>query len=70
LSVVDPVALTIGIAGGAAAGIAISYIAFYNRPEKARVQVVQRDSSGQLRRKSITAEELQTSRREMRTLML
>ena len=51
-------------------GVAISYFAFFNRPGKTKVQVVQRDSSGQLRKRSITTDELDASKREMRTLIL
>jgi hypothetical protein len=51
-------------------GIAVSYFVFSNRSGQAKVQVVQRDSSGQLRKKSVTVEELEASKREMRTLIL
>lgn len=66
----DPTTLALGIAGGVVAGAAISYVAFYGRPNKTKVQVVQRDSSGQLRKRTITTDELEASKREMRTLML
>lgn len=66
----DPTTLAIGITGGAAAGIAVSYFVFYNRAGKTKVQVVQRDSSGQLRKATITTDELDASKREMRTLIL
>jgi len=67
---VDPATLAVGIAGGAAAGIAVSYFVFYRRGSRAKVQVIQRDESGQLRRKTVTVDELDSSKREMRTLML
>jgi len=67
---VDPTTLVLGVAGGAVVGVAISYFAFFNRPGKTKVQVVQRDSSGQLRKRSITTDELDASKREMRTLIL
>ena len=67
---VDPTTLALGVAGGAAAGIAISYFVFFNRTRETKVQVVQRDSSGQLRKRTITTAELDASKREMRTLML
>jgi hypothetical protein len=66
----DPTTLAVGIAGGAAVGVAISYFAFYNRGGRTKVQVIQRDETGQMRRKSVPVEELESSKREMRTLML
>ena len=67
---VDPTTLALGVAGGAAAGVAISYLVFFNRSSRTKVQVVQRDSSGQLRKRAITTDELEASKREMRTLVL
>jgi hypothetical protein len=66
----DPTTLALGVAGGAAVGIVVSYFVFFNRAGKTKVQVVQRDSSGQLRKKTITTDELDASKREMRTLIL
>jgi hypothetical protein len=66
---VDPITLTIGVAAGAGAGLAISYFGFSKRGGT-KVKVAQRDESGQMRRKTVTAEELEASRREMRTVML
>jgi hypothetical protein len=66
----DPTTLLIGVAAGGAAGLGISYASFYPRGRGRKVQVVQRDESGQLRKKTVTVEELETSRREMRTLLL
>src|SRR5208283_2890764 len=60
----------VGIAGGAATGVAVSYLVFYRRGGKAKVQVIQRDETGQMRRKTVTVDELDGSKREMRTLML
>lgn len=62
--------IAVGIIGGAAVGAGVSYLVFYRRPPATKVQVVQRDSSGQLRKKTVTTEELDASRREMRTLIL
>jgi hypothetical protein len=59
-----------GIAGGGGAGAAITYFVFYNKGGKAKVQVVQRDETGQMRRKTITVDELESSKRDMRTIML
>ncbi len=65
----DP-SLLIGVAAGGAAGLGISYAAFYPRGKNRKVQVVQRDETGQLRKKTVTADDLERSRREMRTLLL
>jgi hypothetical protein len=65
----DP-SLLIGVAAGGAAGLGISYAAFYPRGKSRRVQVTQRDESGQLRKKTVTSEDLERSKKEMRTLML
>lgn len=66
----DPTTLLIGVAAGGAAGIGISYAAFYPRGKNRKVQVTQTDESGRLRRKTVTADDLERSRREMRTLLL
>jgi hypothetical protein len=65
----DP-SLLIGVAAGGAAGLGISYAAFYPRGKSRKVQVTQRDESGQLRKKTVTADDLERSKKEMRTLML
>jgi hypothetical protein len=66
----DPTTLLIGVAAGGAAGLGISYAAFYPRGKNRKVQVMQRDETGQLRKKTVTADDLERSRREMRTLLL
>jgi MFS superfamily sulfate permease-like transporter len=66
----DPTTLAVGIAGGAFAGVAVSYFVFYRRGSRTKVQVIQRDESGKMRRKTVTVDELDGSKREMRTLML
>ncbi|HVC26770.1 MAG TPA: hypothetical protein VND40_01275 [Nitrososphaerales archaeon] len=66
----DPTTLLIGVAAGGAAGLGISYASFYPRRRNRKVQVTQRDESGQLRKKTVTADDLEKSRREMRTLLL
>jgi hypothetical protein len=66
----DPTTLLIGVAAGGVAGLGISYASFYPRGKSKKVQVMQRDESGQLRRKTVTTDDLEKSRREMRTLML
>jgi hypothetical protein len=66
----DLTTLLIGVGAGGAAGLAISYASFYPRRSSTKVQVNQRDETGKLRRKTVTADELDRSRKEMRTLML
>ena len=66
----DPTTLVIGVAAGGAAGLGISYASFYPRGKNRKVQVMQRDESGQLRKKTVTADDLEKSRREMRTMLL
>ena len=66
----DPTTLLIGVAAGGAAGLGISYASFYPRGKSRKVQVMQRDEAGQLRKKTVTADDLEKSRREMRTLLL
>jgi len=66
----DPTTLLIGVAAGGAAGLGISYASFYPRRSKRKVEVMQRDEAGQLRRKTVTTDDLDKSRREMRTLLL
>ncbi len=66
----DPTTLIIGVAAGGAAGLGISYVSFNPRGKNRKVQVVQRDEAGQLRKKTVTADELERSKREMRTLIL
>jgi hypothetical protein len=66
----DPTTLLIGVAAGGAAGLGISYASFYPRGKGRKVQVMQRDESDQLRRKTVTMDDLETSKREMRTLLL
>ena len=66
----DPTTLLIGVAAGGAAGLGISYASFYPRGRSRKVQVMQRDETGQLRKKTVTADDLEKSRREMRTLLL
>ncbi len=66
----DPTTLLIGVAAGGAAGLGISYASFFPRGKNRKVQVMQRDESGQLRRKTVTTDDLEKSKREMRTLLL
>jgi hypothetical protein len=66
----DPTTLLIGVAAGGAAGLGISYASFYPRGKNRKVQVMQRDEAGQLRKKTVTADDLDKSRKEMRTLLL
>jgi hypothetical protein len=67
----DPTTLALGIGAGAAAGVVASYLVFYNRAGRTKVQVLQRDPvSGQLRKKTVSESELAASKRDMRTIIL
>lgn len=66
----DPTTLLIGVAAGGAAGLGISYASFFPRGRNRKVQVMQRDEAGKLRKKTVTADDLEKSRREMRMLLL
>jgi hypothetical protein len=66
----DATTLIIGVAAGGAAGLGISYASFYPRGNGRKVKAMQRDETGQLRKKMVTMEDLQSSRKEMRTLLL
>ncbi len=68
---IDPATLVIGLAIGVGGGVLVSYLAFYSRPRQAKVQITQRDpATGETRRKTVTLDELESSKREMRTLLL
>jgi hypothetical protein len=66
----DATTLIIGVAAGGAVGLGISYASFYPRGNGRKVKAMQRDETGQLRKKMVTMEDLQSSRKEMRTLLL
>ena len=66
----DATTLIIGVVAGGAAGLGISYASFYPRGNGRKVKAMQRDETGQLRKKMVTMEDLQSSRKEMRTLLL
>jgi hypothetical protein len=66
---VDATSLLIGVAAGGAVGLGASYLTFYYRGGR-KVQVLQRDETGRLRRKSVTTDDLEKSKRDMRTLVL
>ena len=66
---VDPVALVSGAAVGVVAGLLVSYYTFYSGARR-RVKVLARDESGALRTKTVASDELERSRREMKTLLL
>jgi len=68
---IDALTLLIGLAIGAGAGGLLGYAAFYKKPTQTKVQITQRDpGTGETRKKSVTLEELEKSKREMRTLLL
>ncbi len=66
---VDPVGLVSGAAVGIVAGLLGSYYTFYSGSRR-RVKVLSRDGSGVLRTKTVASDELDRSRREMKTLLL
>jgi len=66
----DPTTLLLGVAAGGAVGLGVSFVSFYPRGKTRKVQVMQRDETGQLRKKTVTTDDLEKSRREMRTLLL
>ncbi|MBI2648784.1 MAG: hypothetical protein HYW93_03910 [Thaumarchaeota archaeon] len=66
---VDPVGLVSGAAVGVVAGLLGSYYAFYSGSRR-RVKVLARDESGVLRTKTVAPDELERSRREMKTILL
>jgi hypothetical protein len=67
---VDPITLVIGAAVGAASGFSIAYLTYYAKPRQQKLKTLQRDEFGQVRVKSVGMDELEHSKREMRTLML
>lgn len=65
----DALTLLIGIAAGVGGGLAVSYVAF--RPKASeKVKVVTREPSGELNLGTVTVDELNRSRREMRSTVL
>ncbi len=67
----DLITLAVGVAAGVGGGLLVSYLVFYRRPGGNKVQTLRRDpTTGEMRRKTVTVEELENSRREMRTLLL
>jgi hypothetical protein len=67
---VDPLTLAMGVMVGAGAGLGISYSVFYRRPSQPKVRVVQRSQSGEVKIKTIALDELERSKRELRTITL
>ena len=67
---VDPITLALGIFVGAGAGLGVSYFAFYRKPSQPKVQVIQRSPSGEVKVKTIGQDELERSKRELRTIVL
>jgi hypothetical protein len=66
---VDIATALIGILG-AGLGVGVSYFVFFSRPKPEKVQTVMREPSGNLAKTTISASELERSRREMRTTMV
>jgi hypothetical protein len=66
----DPLTLLIGVAAGVGGGLAVSYYLFKPKPDEEKVKVVTRQPGGELGTRSITVDELNRSRREMRSVVL
>jgi hypothetical protein len=62
-------ALVAGIVG-AGLGVGVSYFVFFSRPKGEKVPTVIREPSGNLAKTTVSATELERSRREMRTTMV
>jgi hypothetical protein len=62
-------ALIAGIVG-AGLGVGVSYLVFFSRPKAKKVPIVTREPSGDLAKTTVSATELERSRREMRTTMV
>lgn len=67
---VDPLTAVVAGAAGVAAGLVVAYFVFYPRPKSGEVSMIVRESGGALRKATVTAAELERSKREMRTLMV
>ena len=67
---VDIVTALIAGVVGAGLGVGVSYYVFFSRPKAAKVLVVRREPSGRLEKSTISASELERSRREMRTTVV
>jgi hypothetical protein len=61
--------LVAGVVGVGLGGV-VSYLVFYSRPKKVKVQALTREPSGDIRVVSVSEAELERSRREMRTVMV
>jgi hypothetical protein len=66
----DLLSTVIGLSVGIVAAVIVSYFVFFSRPKVERVEVARRDSSGTLTVASVSAGDLERSRREMRTMMV
>jgi capsule polysaccharide export protein KpsE/RkpR len=67
---VDLVTVLLGIVVGAGLGAGVSYYVFYSKPKATKVPVTMREPSGKLSTVTVSAAELERSRREMRTTMV
>jgi hypothetical protein len=67
---VDLLTLVVGAAVGAGVGLVMSYLVFFAKPRQPKVQVVQRAPSGEVGVRTISLEELDRSKRELRTITL
>jgi hypothetical protein len=67
---VDLLTLVVGAAVGAGVGLVVSYFVFYSKPRQPKVEVVQRAPSGEVGVRTISLEELEKSKRDLRTITL
>ncbi len=66
----DPVQLAIAAIVGGVVGLGAAYLVFYSRPRQQKVKVLERDAKGVLRVETVSPDEVERSRREMRSLVL
>jgi hypothetical protein len=66
----DPILLAAAGGAGALVGLGVAYLVFYSRPKEPKVKMLERDESGSLRSVTVSSDEVERSRREMRALML
>ncbi len=66
----DPILLAAAGVVGALVGLGAAYSVFYARPRQPKVKMLERDERGALRAETVSSDEVERSRREMRALIL
>ena len=66
----DPISLAAAGVVGGVIGLGAAYYVFYARPRQPKVKTLARDESGALRTETVSASEVERSRREMRALVV